>query len=69
MHGDDANSRRRWWDVVIVAAAVTIFLWLGFQTQVPPLAMDVFWTSVLGAVLVFSAIGCGWLLWKRTRFG
>lgn len=69
MHGDDAQSGRRWWDVVIVAAAVTIFLWLGFQTQVPPLAMDVFWTSVLGAVLICSAIGCGWLLWKRTRFG
>jgi NhaP-type Na+/H+ or K+/H+ antiporter len=67
MHGDK-KSRRPWWDALIVVVAVTIFLWLGLQAQIPPLAMNVFWTTVLCVVLVFAAVGCGWLLWKRTRF-
>ncbi len=69
--GNDANDAKRkrpWWDFLIVGAAVMIFLWLGWRAQVPPLAMNVFWTSVLGVVLVLAAIGCGWLLWSRTRF-
>lgn len=68
LHRDDAHNRRPWWDVLIVAFAVTTLLCLGFQTQLPPLAMNLFWTSVLVASLVFTAIGCVWLLWRRTRF-
>jgi len=68
IHGDHEKTRRPWWDVVIVAIAVTIFLWLGFQAQVPPLAMNVFWMAALCVALAFAAVGCGWLLWKRTRF-
>jgi hypothetical protein len=64
-HGADAKSGRRWWDGVIVASAVSVFLWLGLQAQVPPLAINAFWTSVLGVLLVCVAMGCGWLLWKR----
>lgn len=63
--GADSNNRLRWWDVLIVASAVTVFFWLGLQAEVPPLAMNVLWTSILVALLVFAAIGCGWLLWKR----
>ncbi len=69
---NDANAgvrRRPWWDFVIVAAAVLVFVWLGWHARVPPLAMNPFWTSVLCACLLFAAIGCGRLLWKRTRFG
>jgi drug/metabolite transporter (DMT)-like permease len=68
MHGDAEKGKRPWWDILIVAAAVTIFLWLGLQAQVPPLEMNLVWTAALCVVLVFAAIGCGWLLWKRTRF-
>jgi glucose uptake protein GlcU len=68
MHGDDAKSRRPWWDYGIVAVAVAIFLWLGLQAQVPQLAMNFLWMSALCVVLVMAAVGCGWLLWKRTRF-
>jgi glucose uptake protein GlcU len=67
-HGDDAQTRRPWWDVFIVAVAVTPFLWFGLQAQAPPLAMNIFWTSVLVVLLVFAAIGCSWLLWTRTHF-
>jgi drug/metabolite transporter (DMT)-like permease len=68
MHGDDVKARRPWWDYGIVAIAVAIFLWLGLQAQVPQLAMNVLWMSALCVVLVMAAVGCGWLLWKRTRF-
>ena len=68
LHGDEAKSRRRWWDYGIVAVAVAIFLWLGLQAQVPPLAMNFLCMSALCVVLVMAAVGCGWLLWKRTRF-
>jgi len=32
------------------------------------LAMNFLWMSALCVVLVMAAVGCGWLLWKRTRF-
>ena len=67
VHGE-AKSRRPWWDFVIVAVAVAIFLWLGLQVRVPALVMNFVWMTVLCAVLVLAALGCGWLLWKRTRF-
>jgi hypothetical protein len=63
-----AASPRAWWDVLIVAAAVALFVWLGLHAQLPPLSMNALWTSVLCVLLVLAAIGCGWLLWKRTRF-
>jgi drug/metabolite transporter (DMT)-like permease len=68
MPRNSMQTRRPWWDVLIVAAAVTLFLWLGLQAQVPPLAMNFFWMSTLCVVLALAAIGCGGLLWKKTRF-
>jgi drug/metabolite transporter (DMT)-like permease len=68
IHGNEQARRRPWWDYAIVAVAVTIFLWLGLQVKAPPLEMNFVWVSVLCVVLVFAAAGCGWLLWKRTRF-
>ena len=66
-HGG-ANARRPWWDYAIVAAAVAVFLWLGSMVKLPPLAMNGLWVAVLCAVLLLAAAGCGWWLWKRTRF-
>jgi drug/metabolite transporter (DMT)-like permease len=67
LHGE-AKGRRPWWDFLIVAGAVAIFLWLGLQVRIPGLAMNFVWMTALCAVLVLAALGCGWLLWKRTRF-
>jgi len=66
---DSAQSdRRRWWDYVIVAAAVGIFVWLGLQARVPALAMNFTWLAVLAAVLIASALAAGYGLWKANRF-
>jgi glucose uptake protein GlcU len=62
------DERRSWWDYCIVAAAVAVFVWLGKNATVPALSMDYRWLGVLLVVLVATAIGCGWGLWKSTRF-
>ena len=60
---------RRWWDWGIVAAAVALFAWLGWDAGLPPLEMDMDWVSAL-SVLLMVALGVGgWSLWVRTRFG
>jgi drug/metabolite transporter (DMT)-like permease len=65
----ERGQRRRWWDVAIVLAATCLFLWLGLNAIVPPLAMNLAWIAVLTLVLLGSLAGAGWALWRRTRFG
>jgi hypothetical protein len=63
------SQRRRWWDVAIVVAACALFLWLGVNAIVPPLAMNLGWIAVLTLALLAALIGGGWALWRQTRFG
>jgi glucose uptake protein GlcU len=63
-----AAGRRAWWDYVILACAVGVFLWLGINAQVPALAMNLGWVGVLAAILLASAVAGGWVLWKTTKF-
>jgi glucose uptake protein GlcU len=66
--GDTDTEGRSWWDLVIVACAVGIFIWLGSNARVPTLNMDFAWVAVLTAVMIVTAVVCGWGLWKHTRF-
>ena len=66
--GETNGAGRSWWDLVIVACAVGIFIWLGVNARVPTLNMDNLWVSLLTAIMAVSAVICGWGLWKRTRF-
>jgi hypothetical protein len=59
---------RRWWDVLIVAAAVGIFVWIGIGTKWPSIAMNLPWGGLLLAGALLLLFGSGWLLWKKTRF-
>jgi hypothetical protein len=59
---------RSWWDYAILAASVIVFVWLGMNARVPELAMNFAWVGVLAVILVASAVGCTWVLWKTTRF-
>jgi glucose uptake protein GlcU len=72
MAGHDSGGaqmeRRRWWDYVIIAAAIGVFVWLGVQAVVPPLAMNVRWIVLLSVALLLSLAGGTWSLWRRTRF-
>ena len=60
--------QRRWLDVLIVAAAIGIFVWLGIGTERPQLNFNLYYVAVLVAGMVALLFTCGWLLWKRTRF-
>lgn len=69
--GDEFGGRtekRQWWDVVIVAVATFVFLWLGFNAVVPPLAMNMAWMAALATVMLFALLGGGWVLWRQTKF-
>ncbi|HTB96129.1 MAG TPA: GRP family sugar transporter [Terracidiphilus sp.] len=64
----EAKLSRAWWDYLILAAATGVFIWLGVQAQVPSLAMNFAWVAVLSAILIVTAVFCGWSLWRATRF-
>jgi glucose uptake protein GlcU len=62
------NERRRWWDVVIVAVATGVFVWLGVHAKIPPIYMNGRWLAALGGVLLLALAGAGFSLWRSTRF-
>jgi uncharacterized membrane protein len=69
MEGDSAAGEpRRWWDFVIMAAALGVFVWFAQYARVPHVAMRVPFAVVLIVILMAILGACGWLLWKKTRF-
>ena len=60
--------KRRWWDGLIVAVAVGIFVLLATSTERPPFAFDGRWAAGLIISMLASLLGGGYLLWKRTQF-
>jgi hypothetical protein len=69
MEGAAAGEPRRWWDFAIMAAAAGVFVWFARYARVPHVAMQVGFAVALIAILLAILGICGWLLWKRTRFG
>jgi drug/metabolite transporter (DMT)-like permease len=72
MRGEESATRaaapRRWSELLIVAGAAAIFVWLALGARPQAVAMNLGWMAVL-LVLTFIALAiCGILLWKRTRF-
>ena len=65
---EEQQKQRGWWDYLIIAAAVGVFIWLGRNAAVPPIAMNFRWLSVLATILVVTLGACCWALWKRTKF-
>jgi glucose uptake protein GlcU len=64
----DRNQRRRWWDVLIVAVATGVFLWLGVHAVVPQIYMNMRWLGALATLLLVALAGAGYTLWRNTRF-
>jgi drug/metabolite transporter (DMT)-like permease len=59
---------RRWWEYVILLAAVGAFVYFGSFAERPPIAMNVGWMAVLIVASLGFLVAGGVLLWKRTRF-
>jgi hypothetical protein len=72
LQGEDPLSaeqpKRRWWELLIVGAAAAFFIWLATHAERPSLAVSVPWIVVLVVASVALLLGCGLLLWRRTRF-
>jgi drug/metabolite transporter (DMT)-like permease len=72
LRGDDPLAReapaRHWWEFLVVAGAVAIFVWLAAGAARQPLELNLTWMAVLTAASVAFLVVCGLLLWKRTRF-
>ncbi|MFC5861128.1 GRP family sugar transporter [Acidicapsa dinghuensis] len=66
--GKQGKEGRAWWDYLIVAIAVGGFVYLGIHAKVPTLALNFTWLWLLSGALVVTALGCGYALWKVTRF-
>ena len=65
---EEHSKGRGWWDYLIIAAAVGLFVWLASQAAVPPISMSFLWVSVLSTILIISLVACAWALWRATRF-
>lgn len=64
----DRAERRSWWDYCILVLAAGVFVWLGKNAAIPALHMNGRWLIILVSLSIAAAIGCGWGLWKATRF-
>ena len=62
------SSSRSWWDLLIVAAALAVFIALGIQARIPSLPLNLHWTAALTALLVLTAATAAYRLWSQTRF-
>jgi hypothetical protein len=63
-----APDRRRWWEAVIVMAAVGVFVWLAAHAERQPLALNLAWAVALCVATLALLVHAARLLWKRTRF-
>ena len=62
------HAPRRWWELLIVAAAVSVFVWLGMLAERPGMEFDMSWMLAIAAASLALLIGAVVVLWKRTRF-
>jgi len=70
--GDDPLAQhppaRRWWEMLVMCAAVGIFVWLAVGTRRQPISVSIPLMIVLVVCTILPLGACGTLLWRRTRF-
>ncbi len=62
------RAARRWWELLIVAAAVSVFVWLALLTEEQDIELNTPWLLTIAAASLALLVGAVMLLWKRTRF-
>lgn len=72
LQGDDPFSRepikRSWWELLVAAGALGIFVWLAFVAKRQAIDFNITWMIILSAATLGLLAICGGLLWKRTGF-
>jgi len=64
----NAKPKRRWWEALVVLAAIGIFIWLGFSAARQQIVFSVPWMILLAVASLLALVVCGVALWRRTRF-
>jgi len=64
----DAKHPRRWWDWLILAIALGVFVHFAVDAHTPPMAIRYGYAALLTAVMLTFLVAGGWVLWKRTHF-
>ena len=62
------EQKRGWWDYLIVAIAIAIFVNLARIAAPPQIAMNLHWVYILGVLLVVTLAGCCRALYRKTKF-
>jgi drug/metabolite transporter (DMT)-like permease len=61
-------AARRWWEALVVLAALGVFGWLAYGATRQPISVSTPWMIVLVLATLVSLGVSGTLLWRRTRF-
>jgi hypothetical protein len=62
------HIKRHWWEALVVAGAIGVFIWLAAVSTHQAMKVNVPWMIALSVVSVVFLLAGGRLLWKRTRF-
>lgn len=65
----DAARGRTIWDWLIVAAATAVFIGFAAVAETPEMAIEYAWALGLLIAMLGLLGGCGFALWRATRFG
>ncbi len=65
---DRGRSGRRWWEYLIAASALGIFVWLASVARRPSISVDAGWGAALMLATLLCIVGGGAALYRRTRF-
>ena len=71
VQGDEEGTRssqRRWWEWLVLATAIAIFVWLGLGAERQAISVNAVWMALLIAATLTFLFVCGFILWRRTRF-
>jgi len=71
MNGVDAETRhsgRRWWDYLIIAAALSFVVGFAITAVVPPIGIDRLWLCILSVILLLGLAAGTVHLWRSTSF-
>ncbi len=63
-----ARGKWQWWEYMVMAAAATIFIWLGFSAAIPAINFHVSWILILFFVSILILAFCAVKLHRLTRF-
>jgi hypothetical protein len=71
MEGHDlhtSGTRRTWVDWLLIAGAMTLFIWFGAMAQMPAMEIQIGWLMALSVAMLLVLLAGGLALWRITRF-